>query len=78
MPYCSGYELLEELKSNLETSHIPIILLTSKTERDEKLKGLNLGADDYLEKPFDVKELEIKVGNLLNTRKQLQEKYIKH
>lgn len=77
MPYCSGYELLEELKSNLETSHIPIILLTSKTERDEKLKGLNLGADDYLEKPFDVKELEIKVGNLLNTRKQLQEKYIK-
>jgi len=77
MPYCSGYELLEELKSDVETSHIPIILLTSKTERDEKLKGLNMGADDYMGKPFDEKELEIKVENLLNIRKQLQLKYIK-
>ena len=74
MPEMNGYELCSAIKTNEKTSHIPVILLTAKAARDEKMEGLETGADDYLIKPFDPEELKLRVRNLLNTRRQMREK----
>ncbi|MCB0583930.1 MAG: response regulator [Phaeodactylibacter sp.] len=78
MPEMSGIELCDHLKKEEKTSHIPILLLTAKAEQKDKLAGLSTGADDYLTKPFDAKELLVKVSNLIRIREQLREKYSKH
>ncbi len=75
MPVKTGYQLCEILKRDQRTDHIPIILLTAKSEMDAKLTGLAYGADDYLTKPFEPKELLTRLGNLLRLRKALQERY---
>ncbi len=72
MPIKNGYELCKQLKSDIQTSHIPIILLTAKSDETDRLKGLNVEADDYLTKPFNAKELKARVKNLIATRKKLQ------
>jgi DNA-binding response OmpR family regulator len=64
MPDMSGFEMVERLRSNSAYAHIPIIFLTAKTAFEDKMFGLNLGAVDYITKPFDVKELLQKVKNL--------------
>jgi two-component system, OmpR family, phosphate regulon response regulator OmpR len=73
MPGKSGLEFIEENKKNLET---PIILLTAKGEADERVKGLEVGADDYLPKPFEPKELVLRIKNILNKTKQTEQKRI--
>ncbi|MFQ3609698.1 MAG: response regulator, partial [Chloroherpetonaceae bacterium] len=75
MPEKSGYELCTELKSNLATNHIPIILLTAKGSIESKVKGLDIGADDYLTKPFNARELKARVKNLIEQRKRVQSHY---
>lgn len=72
MPEMNGLELCVRIKSDLATSHIPLILLTAKSEVANKIEGLEKGADDYLPKPFDFDLLEARVKNLIETRKHLR------
>lgn len=72
MPEMDGLELCERMKSELDYSHIPLILLTAKTTLQSKIKGMKLGADVYIEKPFSVEYLKVCVENLLNSRKMLR------
>ncbi|MBK9339125.1 MAG: helix-turn-helix domain-containing protein [Lewinellaceae bacterium] len=60
-----GYRLLEQLKSNEATRHIPVVMLTARAEAQDKLKALRIGVDDYLLKPFDEEELLARIENLL-------------
>jgi diguanylate cyclase (GGDEF)-like protein len=66
LPDIDGYEVCSQLRGNLRTSHIPIIFLTQKDERSDKIHGLELGADDYITKPFDVEELKLRVKNAMS------------
>lgn len=76
MPMLSGMELCQKLKSNIETCHIPIILLTSLAEREDVIKGLNAGADDYITKPFDLSVLQTKIASIINNRRLYHKKFI--
>ncbi|WP_163174454.1 two-component regulator propeller domain-containing protein [Bacteroides sp. 51] len=76
MPKMSGIDLCSMIKNNLDTCHIPVILLTAKTAVEHKFEGLRLGADDYIVKPFDLKLLILRCNNLINSRKILQTKFI--
>ena len=73
MPKKDGYELCHSLKTSPKTSHIPIIMLTAKAGQDSKIEGLTQGADAYLTKPFDEKELILRMKNLIDSRKKLWE-----
>ncbi len=75
MPVKDGFEVLETLKNNELSSHIPIVLLTAKADVQSRLAGLQRGADAYLSKPFHQEELLLTVANLLESRKKLQLKY---
>lgn len=75
MPIKDGYEVLEILKQDERTSHIPIIILTAKATQKDKIRGLKFGADAYLMKPFDKAELLVRLKNLIEVRRQIQEKY---
>src|SRR5512137_956213 len=61
LPDIDGYEVCRSLRTSTRTSHIPVIFLTQKDERSDKLQGLELGADDYITKPFDIEELKLRV-----------------
>ncbi len=65
LPDIDGYEVCRQLRTSTRTSHIPIIFLTQKDERSDKLQGLELGADDYITKPFDIEELKLRVQNAI-------------
>ena len=65
LPDIDGYEVCQRLRNNLRTSHIPILFLTQKDDRSDKIAGLELGADDYITKPFDIEELKWRVQNVL-------------
>ena len=73
MPNMDGMELLETIKSQVEYSHIPVILLTAKSNLQSKIEGLELGADAYIEKPFSLEYLQAQVQSLLKNRKLVKE-----
>ena len=71
-----GFELCKKIKSNFESSHIPVILLTAKNTLQSKIQGLNLGADAYIEKPFSPEHLAAQVSNLLSNRHKIKKYFI--
>jgi len=75
MPRMDGLELYKEIRSNILWSHIPIVLLTAKTDLNSKIDGLNLGADSYIEKPFSINHLKAQIQNLIESRRLLRKKY---
>lgn len=75
MPEMTGTELCSAVKGDLKTSHIPIILLTSRSSLIYKIDGLEHGADDYISKPFDLTELKLKVKNILMNREKLRNQF---
>ncbi|MDR0893655.1 MAG: response regulator [Mediterranea sp.] len=76
MPRMDGLELCHLLKSDVTYSHIPVILLTAKTTLEEKIEGLEQGADAYIEKPFSVEYLQVNVANLLLNRERLRRRFL--
>ena len=75
MPKRDGYEVCRVLKTEEKTSHVPIIMLTAKADRESKVHGLETGADDYVIKPFDAAELLARVFNLIKLRQQLRARF---
>ncbi len=75
MPKMGGIELCKKLREDINTSHIPIILITAKDADEDKITGLKAGASDYLIKPFKIDELFLKVGNILSKRVKLIEQF---
>lgn len=76
MPVMDGLELCDRLKSDLDYSHIPVVLLTAKTTLQAKIDGLKSGADAYIEKPFSVEYLKVAIANLLSNREKLHEAFV--
>lgn len=77
MPQMDGIEFCKKIKTDERTSHIAIILLTARSSQEHKIEGFETGADDYIVKPFHSKELQIKIHNIMETRKRLREKFSK-
>ncbi|GAB3665256.1 two-component regulator propeller domain-containing protein [Echinicola sediminis] len=75
MPVMDGVEFCEKLKSNIKTSHIPVLMLTAKNTHESELEGLQHGADFYLTKPFEIEKLLLSVNNLLKGREALRKRF---
>jgi len=76
MPAMNGYELCEAIKSDIHTSHIPLVLLSSKSEHLDMIKGFKTEADDYLTKPFNPQILKVRLENLLTKQEKLKNHYL--
>jgi signal transduction histidine kinase/ligand-binding sensor domain-containing protein/DNA-binding NarL/FixJ family response regulator len=77
MPRMDGIQLCKQLKTDSRTSHVPIIMLTAKATLQDKVSGLEIGADDYIMKPFEPEELKARIKNLLEQRKRLHQHFQK-
>lgn len=75
MPEMDGIEMTKMIRENEQTSHIPIVLLTAKTDLQSKIDCMNIGANDYITKPFNMPYLEARINNILEERRRWQEKY---
>lgn len=78
MPKMDGIEMCGRVKSNIMTSHVPVILLTARTSLVFKVDGLETGADDYVTKPFHMRLLAARIRNLINSRRTLRERFAKN
>ncbi|SKC63574.1 hybrid sensor histidine kinase/response regulator transcription factor [Ohtaekwangia koreensis] len=77
MPYMDGIELCTKVKSDERVSHIPVILLTARSNEEQRIEGLKAGADDYITKPFNFEVLEARINNLLHQREKFQRAFRK-
>lgn len=75
MPEMDGIEMCKRMKASIETDHIPIILLTAKSDIENRIEGLSLGADSYITKPFHPKHLTVRISKLIELRELLKERY---
>lgn len=75
MPDMDGLQLCQALKTDERTSHVPVLMLTSRSSNESKVEGLDAGADDYVTKPFNLDVLRSRVRNLIQSRHRLREKY---
>ncbi len=75
MPHMDGIELCRRIKNTMATSHIPVILLTAQETLEMKITGMDIGADDYIEKPFHFRFLLARIKNILTSRQKLREKF---
>lgn len=71
LPDIDGYTLCKQMRTNTRTKHIPIIFLTEKDERGDRIAGLELGADDYITKPFDIEELRLRIANAIRASERM-------
>lgn len=78
MPIMDGIEFCKEIKTNIKTSHIPVILLTAKVDQKTKYEGIETGADDFIHKPFEMDYLLIRINNLLESRENLRNLFQKN
>ncbi len=77
MPGMDGFQFSRQIRNDVKTSHIPIVMLTAKAGLDDKIEGLETGIDAYITKPFSAKELRVRVRNLIYQRKQLRKRFSK-
>lgn len=75
MPEMDGFEMCSKIKSEIETCHIPIILLTARSLEEDRIEGFRTGADEYIPKPFNISVLKARINNLLEMKKRLREKF---
>ncbi|MEO1448016.1 MAG: response regulator [Bacteroidota bacterium] len=75
MPKMDGFEFAQAIRSDMQSSHIPLIMLTAKASDESKLEGLKIGADAYLTKPFNRAELEVRVSKLIEQRRALRQRF---
>ena len=76
MPEMDGLELCNQIKSNISFSHLPLILLSAKTDTGTKINGLKKGADVYMEKPFSIEQLKAQINSVLENRHNIHKKFI--
>ncbi len=77
MPFMDGYTYCEKVKADIRTSHIPLILLTARDTDEDRIKGLTLGADDYMIKPFHLEELKLRIKYHLEQREKIRAKFLR-
>ena len=76
MPKMDGNELTRQIKQDPNTSHLPVILLTAKTQEEDRQKSLMIGADDYITKPFKLRDLELRINNIIENRQRIQQDFM--
>ncbi|MGF1586504.1 MAG: two-component regulator propeller domain-containing protein [Bacteroidales bacterium] len=78
LPGMNGIDFCKTVKTDLKTEHIPVILLTARAENDDRIEGLETGADDFIIKPFAIEELKLRIKNCIQTRIKLRQRFIKN